>query len=405
MSRLAELCRRRGDIVTGSDILTGGHCADNVRGADLVVYTGAAADDNPELAEARRLGIPTVSRAKMLSSLASEYPKCAGIAGCHGKTTATALTGFAISSLGPEVHMGGGCDFPHGSGVFVTEACEYKRSFLELKPDIAVVLNVGLDHTDCYADIGEIFDAYRAFALSAPLRIVNGDDAYCRCIEGAATFGRGENCAYRAVNVCCGRDLSFDLIVRGRYETAALLPLRGGHNVYNALAAVAVADALGVPPVRACLDMKAFKGVDRRFEYVGNLRGAEVYTDYAHHPDEIKASLETARSICRGKVIAVFEPHTYTRTASFADGFATALCLADEVVLAPIYAAREKPVTGVCSQSIWLKMRERCRNAVCLPTYCEINAYVRSGAGEGDLVIYLGAGTINRAAAQLCVSP
>ena len=205
--------------------------------------------------------------------------------------------------------------------------------------------------------------------------------------------------------IFCGR-YSFSLYRYSKFVRRYVLRIYGKHNILNALAALAAADALGLDIVYAADALENFSGVSRRFECRGMLEdGTRVIVDYAHHPDEIKASLETARSICRGKVIAVFEPHTYTRTASFADGFAAALCLADEVVLAPIYAAREKPVTGVCSQSIWLKMRERGKNAVCMGTYCEINAYVRSGAGEGDLVIYLGAGTINRAAAQLCVSP
>lgn len=402
MSRLADICRRRGDTVTGSDLAAGGHRAENVHGADLVVYTGAAAADNPELAEARRLHIPTIERARMLADIAASYPLSIAISGCHGKTTATALTGCALAVRSPEVHVGGGCDFPPGAGVFVTEACEYRRSFLALRPDIAVVLNVGLDHTDCYRDIDEIFDAYRTFALSAGTRIVNGDDAYCRAIPGAVTFGTGENCDYRAVNVTSGRELSFDLLRGGRRILSARLPLVGKHNAYNALAAFAAADAAGAKPAEALIGMQTFTGVKRRFERVGEAAGAAVYTDYAHHPTEIEAALTAARALCRGRIIAVFEPHTYTRTAAFAAQFAEALCAADSIVLAPVYAARETPIAGVCAQSIWLELRRRHRPAAVFDTYCEINRYVTDIVRQGDLVLYLGAGSIDKAARDIC---
>lgn len=400
MRRLADICRRRGDRVTGSDLTLNGHEAENVRGADLVVYTGAIAEDNPEIAEAKRLHIPLISRARMLGAVAASYPLSVGIAGCHGKTTATALTGYALRARDPEVHVGGDCEFPAGTGLFVTEACEYKRSFLELKPDVAVILNIGLDHTDCYRDIDDIFAAYRTFALSAGTRIVNGDDAYCRWIPHAVTFGLGEGCRYRAVNVFDGDGLAFDLLTDGCRRLSARLPLAGQHNVYNALAAFAVADVAGVDLRQALCDMQIFPGVKRRFERVGEMAGAAVYTDYAHHPTEITAALASARKRTAGRVIAVFEPHTYTRTQTFAAQFADALSAADAVVLAPIFAAREAPLPGVCSQSIWLGLKNRTPSA-CFDTYCDVNAYVRASVRPGDTVIYLGAGTINQAAESL----
>ena len=402
MARLADFCRRSGASVSGSDKTLSGHSADNVRGADLVVYTGAVGADNPERAEAARLHIPTLSRAELLGRIAAEFPCSVGVAGCHGKTTTTALIGHALTPPAPEVHVGGDCAFPAGSGIFVTEACEYQRSFLQLKPSIAVVLNVALDHTDCYRDIDDAYAAFYAFAASAGKRIVNGDDRYCRMLPDAVTFGLNERCTYRAADVRTRGGLSFDLLVRGRYVLTARLPLVGRHNVYNALAAFAVADTLGVPPARALLGMCAFHGVGRRFERVGTACGAAVYTDYAHHPDEIAATIAAAREQTDGRLIAVFEPHTYTRTQAFLSGFVDVLAAADEVALAPVYAAREEPIPGVCSSAIGLGLQRRgCRAAV-FDTYCALNDYVRSIARPNDLILYLGAGSIDTAAQNLC---
>lgn len=401
MRRLADICMRRGYEVTGSDLSLSGHAAMNVHGADLVVYT-AAAENNIEVVEAKRLGLPLLGRAEMLDRVASDYPQSIAIAGCHGKTTAVGLAALAARSLAPEVHIGGDVSFDcrGKGGLFITEACEYRRSFLKLHPDIAAILNIDLDHTDCYKDIADVYEGFTEFALKARRCVlVNGDDPYCRMIRArnVVTFGLGD-CDYRAADLSeyLGR-YSFMLMHAGN-EIHMSLQLPGRHNVYNALCAVAAAHEAGAALFDAARGAEEFAGVKRRFEQVGEIGGAQIYTDYAHHPKEIAAAVRTARSCGAKRVVMVFEPHTYSRTAALEREFTAALETADEIVLAPIFAAREAPIRGVTAQNLWLGLRNNGTESVCLDTYCAINSYVRESIREGDFVLYTGAGTIDAAA-------
>lgn len=404
MKRLADICARRGYQVTGSDLALNGHDAQNVHGADMVVYT-AAAENNVELLEARRLGIPVLSRAQMLDRVAKGFSRSVAIAGCHGKTTAVGFAGCAAAALNPEIHIGGDVDYDcrGGDDLFITEACEYRRSFLTLTPDVAAVLNVDLDHTDCYRNMAEVFDCFSAFTLNATrCALVNGDDPYCRRLaaRNVVTFGLG-NCDYRAEGVSTVYGRPCFTLCHDDDHIPMQLKVVGRHNVYNALCAVAAAHICGVPLLRAAEDAAAFSGVKRRFERLGQTNGAQIYTDYAHHPNEIAATVKTARDCGAKRVIVVFEPHTYSRTAALADRFADALSLADEVILTPIFAAREAPMQGVTSQNIWLQLEKNGKRAVCLDAYCAVNAYLYPRLQEGDFVLYTGAGTIDRAARSL----
>lgn len=401
MQRLADICARRGYTVTGSDLHLDGHAAYNVHGADLVVYT-AAAENNVELLEARRLGIPTLPRAQMLDRVANGYLRSIAIAGCHGKTTAVGYAGCAAAGLNPEIHIGGdvGYDCRGGNDLFITEACEYRRSFLELHPDIAAVLNVDLDHTDCYRNIDDAFDSFAAFAARATqCALLNGDDPYCRRMgmRNAVTFGCGD-CDYRACGLTESQGYWSFVLCHDAERIPMRLRVPGRHNVYNALCAVACAHLSGVPLARAVADASEFSGVKRRFELLGTLEGARIYTDYAHHPNEIAATIATARSCGAKRVVVVFEPHTYSRTAALGDRFAQVLAAADEVVLAPIFPAREAPIVGVTTQNLWLALKNEGKQSVCLDTYCAINAYLRPRLQEGDFVLYTGAGSIDVAA-------
>ena len=413
MRELMQLERDRQNTVTGSDTTLSGHAPENVHGADLVVYTCAVGAENVELKEARRLGIPTVERAKLLGQLAATYSSVIAIAGAHGKTTATGMTAAALRSRLPTVHIGGelnpmsGKESGIGSGCFITEACEYRRAFLELKPDIGAVLNVDLDHTDYYRDYDDIRSAYSEFALRCGVLLVNSDDKGSVYLNNGAskyTFGLNSLAYFRGENIQPedGSAYSFDLKIGGKYACRVLCPQPGFHNIYNALCAVSAAVLSGVSAKEAAYNLHAFNGVKRRFERVGKLCGATVISDYAHHPKEIRATLAAAAKCTPGKVYAVFQPHTYTRTKSLERDFERALKGADEVVLLPIFPAREAPVPGVTSHNIVLALQRESLHAFYADTFCGALGYLKSRVKKGDTVLFLGAGDVD-SLARNCV--
>lgn len=408
MRELMELEKAKQNIVTGSDINLGGHRASNVHGADLVVYTCAVGEDNPELAEARLLGIPVIERAQLLGQLAATYSRVTAIAGAHGKTTATGMTAAAMRSLSPTVHIGGEmlplqerrqpCDC--GSDCFVTEACEYRRSFLQLKPDIGAVLNVDLDHTDYYKDLQDITDAYSDFVKRCSAVLINCDDAKSMYLSNGRlkfTFGLNGLAHFRGVNLKreWGNRYSFDFCIKGVKACRVIINQPGFHNVYNALCAMSLACLNGVDAKIAAQDLQTFNGIKRRFESVGSLCGAQVISDYAHHPKELRATLASAKKCTDKKVFAVFQPHTYTRTRSLEEGFADALSAADEVVVMPIFAAREAPIEGVTSHNIVLRMMRSGSKAVYIDTFCEVLSYLKERVEKDDIVLFLGAGDVD----------
>lgn len=393
MRALADLAKSRGHKVSGSDMRGEGHCARNVDGAELVVYTNAVPPDNCELQRARELGIPAIERAEYLANVAKKFGTAVAVAGCHGKSTATAMLGEALRAYSPTVHVGAkGASRIGGGRFFITEACEYKRSFLKLNPDIGVVLNVGYDHPDCYGDREQVEDAFKAFANQCKTLIVNGDDPLCAALsDRAATFGLSKNCAYRAENVSDGGARSFTYAHDGR-RIKVNLSVVGMHNVYNALAALAAADKAGVPLFQAVQGISHFTGIPRRFERKGIACGKTVFCDYAHHPDEIKATIAAARELFPSVAI-VFQPHTYSRTAALEDEFVDALNGADTVVFAPIFAAREKNICGASSHSLCRKLVERKQKTFCFDTFAEIISFCKT-INEKALV-FMGAGDID----------
>lgn len=395
MRALGELAHSFGHTVTGSDRALGEHSPENVKGCDLVVYTNAVAPDNCELAAARAAGIPTIERAEYLGEISRAYGTVVAFAGCHGKSTATAMTGAALTSLYPTVHVGAvGASKIGSKRIFVTEACEYNRSFLHLKPDIGVILNIGYDHPDCYPTKAALFDAYRSFAAACKTLIVNGDDAACQTLSQGITFGLDKKNTYTAENISSENGYrSFDFTVKGMRKRRITLPVPGEHSVCNALAALAVADVLGVND--AAIGIEKFCGVPRRFERLGFAFGKTVITDYAHHPSEIAATIKTAREMFPS-VAVVFQPHTYSRTAALLVGFAESLAAADTVILAPVFAAREKPVPGISSHSICRALIDGGKDAYCFDSFPEIINVCKKLREK--CVIFMGAGDIDAAA-------
>ena len=399
MRTLRTITARLGHETSGSDLTTGGHDPNNVKGANLVVFTGAISADNPELSAARESGVPTIERSEYLAAIAASFGRVIAIAGSHGKTTATALTAAATACLNPTVHIGGEYAGGDGNEYFITEACEFRRSFLMLAPDVGVILNADLDHTDCYKTEAEAVEAFLAFGRRCRKLCVNGDDPRLGIDHpDKITFGLGENCDVRAVGLCADGEnrYSFSLFCLGVNMGRLELSLVGRHNVYNALAAASVALGEGVSMSEIARAFVGFKGVARRMETLGYVRGARVIADYAHHPTEIRALIASLRP--RARLIVVFEPHTYSRTRDLFDKFATCFRGADEVVFLPVFAAREK--TGEVTSVDLYNAVSKIMPARYFGSYAEAENYLFGEVGEGDIVVFAGAGTIYSAAAD-----
>lgn len=399
MRTLRTITARLGHETSGSDLTTGGHDPNNVKGANIVVFTGAISADNPELSAARENGVPTIERSEYLAAIAASFGRVIAIAGSHGKTTATALTAAATACLNPTVHIGGEYAGGDGNEYFITEACEFRRSFLMLAPDVGVILNADLDHTDCYKTEAEAVEAFLAFGRRCRKLCVNGDDPRLGIDHpDKITFGLGENCDVRAVGLCADGEnrYSFSLFCLGVNMGRLELSLVGRHNVYNALAAASVALGEGVSMSEIARAFVGFKGVARRMETLGYVRGARVIADYAHHPTEIRALIAALRP--RARLIVVFEPHTYSRTRDLFDKFATCFRGADEVVFLPVFAAREK--TGEVTSVDLYNAVSKIMPARYFGSYAEAENYLFGEVGEGDIVVFAGAGTIYSAAAD-----
>lgn len=394
MRVLAAIERARGHTVTGSDARLDGHNANNVDGCDLVVYTNAVKNDNCEYIEAKRRGIPLVERADLLAAISSSYKSTIAVSGCHGKSTATAMLGTIFDTA--TVHVGASGSRIGDDSLFITEACEYNRSFLKLRPDLGVILNIDMDHPDCYASYSEVKTAYSDFGARCKRTVVNGDDEACKSISGIRVGLTAGN-DYRATNLkSIGGKYSFDVFKReGTTERkigTVKLDVEGRHNVYNALFALSVADLYGIEFSKIAAALRSFSGAKRRFENVGQANGKIIICDYAHHPREISASISAAREIS-DSVAVVFQPHTYTRLQSLFCDFADSLAKADTVILAPVFSAREKPIDGVNSYALWYELFSRHVNAYCFDTFFEIENFCKRL--NENLIIFMGAGDID----------
>ena len=429
MSSIAFVFASRGYDVSGSDRAESdmtrklaasgikvyrGHDAAHVAGADAVIYTGAVNDQNPEIAEAKRLGLPIIYRADALGYMMKKYGTRIGVSGSHGKSTCTAMISHILIASGADptvmcgaetAEMGGAYRVGGGEG-FVFEACEYKDSFLGFFPSASVVLNIDLDHTDYFTGgLPQIKASFRKYALIAleegGAAIANADDENTSsALAGLPliTFGVKNDADFTAENISYASGYAeFDVMKRGEHFCRVHMSIPGEHNVYNALAAAAACDLAGVAPDDIGRYISDFTGLSRRFEKKGSVRGAEVYIDYAHHPRELRAAVAAARKLCRGKLTCVFEPHTYSRTYSLFDEFAASFAGADRVIFTDIYAAREVNTYGVSSA----QLAEAAKGEYA-PTYAETAEKVLEDIGAGDLVLVLGAGTVTEVAKLLC---
>ena len=399
-----------GHIATGSDLATTGHHPKNVWGSDLVVHTAAAGEDNPEIIEAKRLGIPLVERAEFLASIAHKYENLIAVSGTHGKTTATAMLAEIFKPKNPTVHIGGdyeGCtDYIGGKQFFITEACEYKKSFLYLYPSFALVLNAELDHTDCYSSYTDYFDAFKTFCRQSKAAAVFGDDLSLSALAkkyGYISFGLDTKNDIHANNIRQGfLTSSFEVVAYGQNLGTVTLKVGGTHNIQNALGAIAAALHFGLSFEDIQAGLLRFKTVGRRFEFLGEINGTEVYSDYAHHPTEIDAMIREAKESGK-KVVVVFEPHTYTRTKSLYKEFADSLSKADRVYLMPIYSARETPIDGVTSDLIVKEMQTKEASAQSIIGYSELFKDLSNTLIPNEnILVFCGAGTIDTWARKFC---
>lgn len=425
MYPLVQILHSRGFYITGSDNndgdtlnaerkmgipITLGHDAKNLGDADLVVYTAAIRQDNPELVYAKEHGIPVVERATMLGLVTRHYENAICVCGTHGKTTTTAmLTQIMMrADMDPSAVIGGKLPLIGGNGrvgnseIMVCEACEFCDHFLQLYPDTVVVLNIDEDHLEYFKNLDNIIRSFHTFCKMATLSIiVNGDDANSmKAVEGIekpiTTFGYGENNDYVISNVRPkdGVTTLFDLSEHGTPLGTFVLGIPGKHNVLNAAAAIISALNAGADVELVKLGLSEFHGAGRRFEVLAKINGITIADDYAHHPTELTATLKTAKELPFRKVWAVFQPFTYSRTAILLDDFAKALSIADHVVMSEIMGARE-----VNTYDIYTKdLAEKIDGSVWFPTFEEIADYVVEHAQPGDLVITLGCGDIYKAA-------
>lgn len=421
MCPLAEILHAENYTITGSDISEGdtldrikgygikvymGHCAENIENAQLVVYTAAVKQDNPELVAAREKGIPTVERCEMLGLIADRYKKSVAVSGTHGKTTTTGMLTQVLVGSGyePSAVIGGKLPFIGGNGrvgnsdIMVCEACEYVDSFLELHPAISVILNVDADHLDYFKNLDGIKASFRKFASqTSELLVVNGDDENSRDVVADIDlpklyFGFDSTNDYYADNIKTlpGAKQSFDLMFKGEFLASVNLSVPGKHNVLNALACAAVAHYLGDDGVKIAENLEKFQGVHRRFEILGKKCGITVADDFAHHPTELTATLNAAMSMGFNTVWAVFQPHTYSRTAMLLDDFAKSLSIPDKAVLSEILPVRETNTYNIYSKDL----AEKINGCVWFETFEEITDYVCDKAQDGDLIITLGGGNV-----------
>ena len=429
MSGLAKILLSEGFTVSGSDAhssaltdeLIGDGCivsvpqsASNITNdIDLVVYTAAIHPDNPEFKAAKEAGLPMLTRAELLGQIMTIYKNAINIAGTHGKTTTTSMVSEILlaANMDPTISVGGilnsigGNTRVGGNKYFVAEACEYTNSFLSFYPTIDVILNVKADHLDFFKDIDDIRHSFKLFTEKLPkdgTLIINTDidnyeyfykDTDCEVItvgsNPATSRYSAADIAYDSAGCC-----SYTLLIDNKPNGTIKLGVPGEHNVYNSLAAIAVAIKLGLDLETIKKGLCGFSGTDRRFQKKGTFNGVTVVDDYAHHPDEITATLDSAKHFPHNRTWCVFQPHTYSRTKALLGDFAKALSAADIVVLADIYAARETDNLGISSADLQKAIGELGKECYYFHSFEEIEKFLLKNCINGDLLITMGAGDI-----------
>ena len=425
MSALARITAGHGFTVSGSDRMRTAlteqlkaeginiyysHTPRHIKDVDAVVYTVAIDPDNPELVTAKSNGIPCISRADYLGYLMSSYQRRIGISGMHGKSTCTSMCAQIFLDSDPTIvcgaeiaAIGSACRIGEPGKYFLFEACEYMDSFLDFEPNIAVILNIEMDHVDYFHSMEQIKTSFAAFAAKTGPRgyvVANADDEnVMSCLQNydgkIVTFGVNTRSAdYAAVNISSTQGKpSFDIFRAGEFFCHIQLNVPGRHNIYNALAAAAVANICRMGPNRISTALDNYSGAKRRMEYKGTFCGADVYDDYGHHPTEIAATLDGVCRMGYDRVFCVFQPHTYSRLAELFHDFAGSFIDADRIIVTDVYAAREENTTGVTSK---LLAQTIGRQAEYINSFEGIVEYLKQNVFEGDVIIIMGAGDTYR---------
>ncbi len=421
MCPLAEILMSEGFEIQGSDMNEGetldkiksygipvfmGHREENINGAELVVYSAAVKEDNPERKAAAERGIPCIERSVMLGIVCRRYNRAIAISGTHGKTSTTGMltqtligSGFDPSAIiGGKLPFIGGNSYVGQSDIIVCEACEYVDTFLELTPYISVILNVDADHLDYFKNLDNIKKSFNKFASQTTGALVlNGDDENTMdCTSDIKlekiTFGLSDKNDYYAANISADKGVheTFDFMHKGEKLCTIKLMVPGRHNIYNALAAASTAHYLGASPAEIAENLGKFGGVHRRFEILGTPGDITVADDFAHHPTELKATLNAAMNMRYKKVWAVFQPHTFSRTAMLLDDFADALKIPDKAIISEILPVRETNTYGIYNTDLGAKIP----GSECIDTFEDITAYIAENAEAGDLVLTMGGGNV-----------
>lgn len=432
MSSLALMLKEQRAIVQGSDIQENDeieilknhnikvfkeHCAENLKGVFAVCYSSAIHDDNVEIVEAKKQGLVIIKRAELLGLISKEFKTVIAVAGSHGKTTTTAMIAemFIRANKKPTIHIGGvdnliDSNFKIGEkDYFVVEACEYKDNFLYFKPDISVVLNVDADHLDYFGSLECVKKSFYKFAKSVKkggVNIVSADDVNSKDLkklDNVFLFGFDKWANLHASNVKEYKSgyYSFDVVFEKHIIGNIKLNILGKHNVYNALATLAVGFACMIDFCDIKYAIENYQGVKRRCEKVADVDEVEIFHDYAHHPEQIKKMIRIGKELAyknKGKLFVVFEPHTYSRTKFLIDEFVGAFDGADVCVFAPAYSAREDQSEGVEADELADKVKGKVEFVEFLKTYQEIHCYIKKRVSKGDVVMILGAGTVDKLA-------
>ena len=420
MCSLAEILHAMGYEVSGSDDLESDNvarlrslgisvslplAARNIRDPEAVVYTVAVSDTHPEMQAAKALGVPVIERAALLGMLTRHYPRSLAVAGTHGKTTTTSMVSQILleAALDPTLVIGGRLPLIEANGragrsdILVCEACEFKDHFLQMAPAVSVILNIDADHLEYFGSLENIIRSFRRFSeQTGSTLLVNGDDANTlRAVDGLegktiVRFGLAPENEWAALNITEGGPYGrYDLYHSGTFVAHIALSVPGRHNIANSVAAAAAASLLGASPAQIAAGLLHFGGAGRRFETVGTVRGVTIIDDYAHHPTEIAATLEAAKSLPHRRVWAVFQPFTFSRT--------DALSAADEAVVSDIMGSREVNTWNVSSSQI----TDRLPGSHYIPDFEGISRFVSEHVQEGDLVVTMGGGNIYQCARMI----
>lgn len=430
MSAIAVTLHRWGFKVTGSDAnkseltdkliksgvnVTIGHDLTNPKNADLIIFSAAIKDTDPEMVLAKQFNIPTVTRGEFVGYLTRKYKESICISGTHGKTTTTSMISlcFLEANLDPTIQVGAilkqidGNYTVGNSDYFILEACEYMENFLRFSPKTEVILNVDNDHLDYFKNLDNIKRAFSRYASLVPengLLVTNGDDEFCLSLKDVVcgkfiTYGINNiHCDYVAKNIkhnALGFS-EFDVLHDNKFFMNVKLSVAGKHNISNALACIAVCSYYGIDTKTIGSALLKFTGASRRLEYVGSCRGFSVYDDYGHHPTEIKATASAINDRDFNESWVIFQPHTYSRTKNLLDDFAKSLLNFDHIIVTDIYAAREQNTYNISSKDLVNKINEYNKEAIYISNFDDIVSYISSNAKSNDLVLTLGAGTVTQ---------